>query len=80
MLNIKQWLARKFIIDNFGDVVDVLASDQSLRQGLEAKVSCRMLQHGSHIDSLPIEPPILPSDNKKAIATEQDILEIMSNE
>lgn len=51
----KQWLAREFLIDNFEELVSVLAQDRFLRRALEAKVSCHMLQHGSHIDSLPIE-------------------------
>jgi hypothetical protein len=27
---------------------------------LEAKLSCTMVQHGAHIDSLPVEPPLPP--------------------
>jgi hypothetical protein len=58
-----RWLLQK----NFDMVVTVLASDDWLRQELEAKVSCRMLQHGSHIDSLPIESSISPIDSKKMV-------------
>jgi len=45
---------------NFDTVVDILAKDDDLRRELEARVSCHMLQHGTNIDSLPIElPPLL---------------------
>jgi hypothetical protein len=45
---------------NFETVVDILAKDDVLRGNLEAKVSCHMLQHGTNIDSLPIELPPPP--------------------
>jgi hypothetical protein len=45
---------------NFETVVDILAKDDVLRGNLEARVSCHMLQHGTNIDSLPIELPPPP--------------------
>ena len=61
----------RFLTKNFNDVVNVLVSDPFLRQELAAKISCRMIQHGSNIDSLPIEPKAPPITNSLQLIGEE---------
>jgi hypothetical protein len=57
---VPQHIVHEILKWNFETVVDILAKDDDLRGKLEARVSCHMLQHGTNIDSLPIELPPPP--------------------